>query len=210
MKAFPTQFDDYRVILGAHNIAVRDNQTVLKIASVTAHPDWTNSPRGNFAGDIAIVRLSEETAKVLTKSNNDHIRPVCLPFGDEDEETFQKISKTASGAVVGWGVYGDGLKTSDVPRKIDIPILDKIKCINKHPALSSSIWEESFCSGNNVSSVCKGDSGSGYLVKVDNRHYLRGVVSSGIVGAHGTCATDSMTTFSDVMKYIKFIKNVSI
>lgn len=211
MESFPTQFDDYRVILGAHNIAVTtgENQIVLKIANVTPHPDWKNSSRGNFAGDIAIVKLSEETTRMLTNSVNNHIRPACLPFGDEDEETFQKLYKTKFGSVVGWGVYGDGLKTSDVPRKIDIPLLSTIDCVNKFPVLSSSIWDESFCSGNNLSSVCKGDSGSGYLVEVEGRHYLRGVVSSGLVGEHGTCKKDSMTTFADVMKYHTFIKEVS-
>lgn len=177
----------------------------MEIASVEVESEWAGRYRANFAGDIAVVKLKDERNEIFL---NDHIRPICLPFGDEDEVTFRKIQNQQVGLVAGWGLYG-ATKASDVLRKIEIPIVKKSECLNKFPNLASIVWEESFCSGSELARVCQGDSGSGYYVEVDGKYYLRGVVSSGLESGDDSCRTKSVSLFSDVIGYMKFIQKVS-
>lgn len=205
--------DSYKIALGAHNVSDpgEQNRIFIGIETILFHEDWTN-PNNllNFAGDIVVVNLKKDSNEMRIFTS-EILKPICLPFGDDDEETFRKISSETVGSVAGWGLYENSHKSSDVPRAIRVPIIGKSDCVNKFPALSQAIWEKSFCSGSEAAKVCKGDSGSGFYVQVDAKYYLRGIVSSGIESPGGICDFDNhLSLFSDVIQYLDFIKKVCI
>lgn len=105
-------------------------------------------------------------------SFNRYIRPICLAGNNEADIN--------EGEVAGWGFHDDSETISDVPRKVQVPILSEIQCFKKENLLYRIIWDEAFCAGKDGVGVCKGDSGSGFYVKRKGKYYLRGIVSSAV------------------------------
>lgn len=67
-------------------------------------------------------------------------------------------------------------------------------------------WPQSFCAEKRGVGICRGDSGSGFYVKNDEKVYLRGLVSSAVVR---DCSQGNLALYSDVYEYLSFVRNVS-
>lgn len=154
------------------------------------HDTW-NPTTSNFDGDIAYLRL----AQPITYS--DYIRPICLPKSD--------VLSIGNGDVVGWGVVDDNGMIADFPREVNLPIINEIECLRKDRGLIDVIWPDSFCAGKQYAGVCKGDSGSGFYVQINNKFYLRGIVSS---STKKKCSQTDLAIYTDVYKYLGFINKV--
>lgn len=129
---------------------------------------------------------------------SNYIRPVCLPT--------QETSEIVNGVVSGWGVFDDSNIPSNLPRKVELPIVSNLECFKKDEALVRIIWEEAFCAGREGSGVCKGDSGSGLYVEIFGRFYLRGIVSSSVARP---CTQTNYAIYSDIYKYLNFLSKVN-
>lgn len=121
-----------------------------------------NPATSDFDGDIAVVKLSDSI------TFNNYIRPVFL--GSE------RISHTRNGIVAVWGYHDDSERISNLPRKVELPIVSDRECFRKDSFLSHPIWDEAFCAGKDGAGVCKGDSGSGFYIENNSILYLRGIV----------------------------------
>lgn len=59
---------------------------------------------------------------------------------------------------------------------------------------------------NFISGPCSGDSGGGFLVKSNNKWYLRGIISSSLVDPETLlCDTNNYAVFTDTAKYTSWI-----
>lgn len=119
------------------------------IDDIVIHSDYKRQ-RESFDADIAIL--------ILTKSVEftQYVRPICLwPSGS----TYQEIDGK-KGTVVGWGKDGTDRIVSNVPKKIDLPIVDTITCIQTSESLSKAVSNRTFCAGTlDGDGPCHGDSG---------------------------------------------------
>lgn len=109
------------------------------------------------------------------------------------------------GQTVGWGHYDRKETPSYVAKKIDIDVIDNLKCYQKENMLMQIAWPESFCGSTDDGGVCQGDSGSGFYVKKGLKYYLRGIVSSSVVR---DCGDSHEALYSDVFEYLNFLSKV--
>jgi hypothetical protein len=145
-----------------------------------------------YTHDIALLRLN---ASVKFKI---HIQPICI-FTDHE---YLKLTNN-SAQLTAWGEIDDEMNIPDEPRTSNFETLDLVNCFLFDHQLALIHWPESFCAKSNMSGACKGDSGSGLYVKINDRYFLRGLVSSSI---YRDCSKKSTALYSDVMKYYQFIK----
>lgn len=165
------------------------------ISGILVHDGW-NINVYRYTHDIALIKLNKEI------KFNEFIRPICLPN--------DKLSRTGNGIVAGYGLFNETRIQSDVPIKVELPIISKYDCYDKQQSLASVAWEESFCAGRNDAGVCPGDSGSGFYIEYKQKFYLRGIVSSAVHNQGYNCTHNNYAFYSDAQKYMKtFIEPVS-
>lgn len=184
-----------RVLLGAHDLGDphEPEKRTLRVEKIVIHPTWNTAVTSKYTGDIAVLVMENSV------TFDDFIRPICLS---------QKLPSIEHGTVAGWGRRENqtiGI-SNELPRKIEIPIIDDKVCYEHEPLLARAGWTESFCAGREGVSVCDGDSGSGLHVKWNNKYYLRGIVSSAVL--HEDCVHGYYAIYTDTTKYVSFIKAI--
>ncbi|XP_070501791.1 serine protease gd-like [Chironomus tepperi] len=164
------------------------------VQSINVHPDW-NTLTQAFDADIAVLVLDIE----VTFSG--FIQPICLV----------QASSASTGVVVGYGKSEDGTKKHEnIPKILETPIHSNEDCFLNNFLLAKLSSKRTFCGGTGTRiGVCRGDSGNGLFVTDGTTYYLRGVVSSSLIGGPYGCDVDTYSVFTDVTKYIDWINNVS-
>ncbi|XP_070501422.1 uncharacterized protein [Chironomus tepperi] len=192
----PTLAREIIVQLGTYDLAqkVEVGRISHAVQSVNMHPDW-NTLTQAFDADIAVLVLDPVV------NFSEFIQPICL---------VQTLS-ASTGVVVGYGKSEDGTKIHEnIPKMIQTPIHSNEDCFLKNYLLAKLSSRRTFCGGTGTGvGVCRGDSGSGLFVDDGTTYYLRGVVSSSLIGGPYGCDVDTYSVFTDVTKYIDWINNVS-
>lgn len=187
-------FKNLKIFLGLQDVSkdAEIGRQVANVSTIHIHDKW-NTTTPDYDGDIAVIKLSDSI------TFNSYIRPVCL-------SSSQELSSERYGVIAGWGYYDDTEKTSHLPRQVELPIVEDRECFRKENQLANIIWNEAFCAGKDGVGVCRGDSGSGFYVEKNGIFYLRGILSSSSLKL---CSQNNLAIYSDVLKYIKFIRRVS-
>lgn len=178
---------DLVIILGANQL---DNPFEVGRVSARVHEikiqkDYNSEDYHRFTGDLAMLTLTENVTFTA------FVRPICL---------LQEGQKTGrEGIIAGWGSTINGKGHAETLTAIKVPIVDSEDCYRFDFRMARIGWPESFCAGESERGVCAGDSGSGLYVKIANRFYLKGLVSSAING--GGCNGNYLTIFTDVPRY---------
>lgn len=190
-----------KVLLGAYNISEANAflNFGYEASGILVHSGWNSSDYFQYSNDIALVKLKREIEE-FTPS----LQPICLAKTTD-------ISGINHGIVTGYGQFNESRITSDIPLKVELPIVDYNTWITKQWELAKVYWSESFTAGKETAGVCPGDSGSGFYVKSNGRYYLRGIVSSAIHGTDYNCTHNNFAIYTDVLKYMDtFILPVSL
>ena len=165
------------------------------VQSINIHPDW-NTLTEPFDADIAVLVLEREVIF------SELIHPICL--------ASIQVTTVMTGIVVGYGRSEDTTKIHEnIPKAIETPIHTNEHCFLENSSLVKISSERTFCGGTGTGvGVCRGDSGSGLFVANGSAYYLRGIVSSSIIGGRYGCDVDTYSVFTDVTKYAKWIKAI--
>lgn len=176
------------VILGGHDLSQQfeNGRQTIAVKRIKMHNDWNPSER-KFSNDIAVITLLNPV------SYSNFIRPICIP---------SKKLHFSSGTVAGWGIIDDHDTMSNLPRKVELPILSDGDCFRNDPRLALISWPESFCAGKVGSGVCRGDSGSGLYVKENGQYFLKGIVSSSVASL---CSETYLVLYTEISAYEDFI-----
>lgn len=185
--------ENIKIILGVHNLS--DPYEVEKqfadVKYFAIHHDYEAKTLANlrFTGDLALITLDKKV------TFTDYIRPICV---------FENINKKTEiphkGIVAGWGQTLTTQKPhSEIPYAITIPIVDDGSCYRNDPRLAAIAWDKSFCAGYETIGACQGDSGSGFYIKLGDRYFLKGLVSSAV--NNGGCSGNHLVIFTDLTKY---------
>jgi secreted trypsin-like serine protease len=161
-KAFTDEVD---VFLGEHNIEEDEPSRVIRSG---AHVVLNNYDAPKHYNDIAIIELDQAV------KFNDNIKPICIAKAGS---TY--VGQT--GTAAGWGALGTNLPTSDVLRKVQIPILADSVC-SKYRFYEDVMLCGGYTDGSR--DTCQGDSGGPLFVTGSNGFTLVGATSFG----HG-CAS---------------------
>ncbi|KAL7013240.1 hypothetical protein ACKWTF_015288 [Chironomus riparius] len=184
--------------LGVYDLkrVVEVGRVSYAVQRINVHPDW-NTLTEPFDADLAVLVLDREV------TFNEFIHPICL--------AGVHVATIATGVVVGYGKSEDKTKIHEtIPKVIATPIHTNEHCFLKNSNLVKISSKRTFCGGSGTGvGVCRGDSGSGLFVTDGSAYYLRGIVSSSIIGGRYGCDVDSYSVFTDVAKYVNWINGVS-
>lgn len=162
----------------------------IGVDKVTVHEKW-NPINFRFNDDIAILKLIED----VTFSK--YVQPICLVT---DNSLMINITR---GKVAGWGKSEDYGNSVDIARIVNLEIQELVECFIENPLLAKIAWTKAFCAKSEDKGVCEGDSGSGLYVKIGDKFFLKGLVSSSI---QKECSEKSTALYTDIIKYYNFIK----
>ncbi|KAM5245997.1 transmembrane protease serine 4 [Ctenodactylus gundi] len=143
--------------------------------------------------DIALVKLQ------LPLTFSATVRPICLPFFDEE------LAPATPLWVVGWGfTEQNGGKMSDILLQAEVQVIDSIRC-NADDAYQGEVTETMLCAGVPGGGVdtCQGDSG-GPLMYHSEHWQVVGIVSWG----HGCGGPSTPGVYTKVTAYLNWIYNV--
>ncbi|KAF5281673.1 hypothetical protein FQR65_LT14603 [Abscondita terminalis] len=176
------------VVLGRENIQrwSNDGAQIIQAEKLHVHPDFKFTTAD---GDIAIIVLGEDAIFSTL------IRPACL----WTENPISIVDRV--GIVVGWGRDENGA-TSSEPKQVSFPVVSEGECLRSNSGFREITSSRTFCAGyRNNSGPCNGDSGGGFLMQVDGRWTLRGVVSMSLATPEGACDLSQYVVFTDVAQY---------
>ncbi|XP_019552230.3 uncharacterized protein LOC109422049 [Aedes albopictus] len=158
----------------------------------------------SFQADVAMLVLETKVAF------NEFVRPACLPDAGGTSDGKELYGRQA--VAVGFGKT-EQAETSYVLRKIRLPIVDYVTCLESNrKVFGSTLSAGVLCAGHrNGSTICNGDSGGGLLTEDDGgRWVLRGVISfSAQRGWNDTsCSLTDYSAFVNVAYYGRWIRYV--
>ncbi|XP_065172076.1 coagulation factor X-like [Atheta coriaria] len=180
----PDEAHIYGVLWG-HPKSRRGNKSYAPLRAVQIHPSYNQSAKH----DVAIMTLADSVIFSL------QLKPICL----------WKVGRAGGLRVTGM-VAGFGPDYTDL-KKIEFPIVSQETCLASNVIFHFVTSEFTFCAGTQKSEEgpCKGDSGAGYMQWVDDRYFLRGLVSHSL-NANGNCNLREYIIFADLSKEIAWIR----
>ena len=185
--------------MGAHDLydPIAIGRVSHAVYSINIHPDW-NTLTQAYDADIAVLVLEKEV------TFNEHVQPICLPIPNSNIATIK------SGSVIGYGKSEDETKAHEnIPKILATPIHNNYDCFADNEDLILLSSGRTFCGGTGKGvGVCLGDSGSGLIVFDGNHFYLRGIVSSSLIGGPHGCDVDAYAVFTDVLRFVDWINGI--
>ncbi|XP_055608582.1 coagulation factor IX-like [Uranotaenia lowii] len=161
---------------------------LVQVEFVIPHGNYLHDEPLNDA-DVALLKLKEELCL------SEHIIPVCIWRGEDD---LGKILNQES-IVAGWGLTERG--QTKVPTFIRSYIVERKQCYTNLER-SYPFNAKIFCADGRGSVPCRGDSGSGLVIKQGNQYFLRGVVSKGTVDRNTLkCDPQKYAVYTDVARF---------
>uniref|UniRef100_A0A7M4DVI5 Transmembrane serine protease 4 n=1 Tax=Crocodylus porosus TaxID=8502 RepID=A0A7M4DVI5_CROPO len=181
---------NWHVQAGSELLSSANANTDTALVEKVFVPDGTSViPQGD---DIALVKL--QTPLRLSGV----VKPVCLPFFDED------LSPGTPVWVTGWGYTRRNGKLSPVLQQAEIQLIAQSVC-NAVSAYQGEITEKMLCAGLLQGGVdaCQGDSG-GPLLYDQGRWHVVGIVSWG----QGCGEANTPGVYANVKAYLDWIHTV--
>ncbi|KAL7013189.1 hypothetical protein ACKWTF_015245 [Chironomus riparius] len=186
------------VLLGFYDLSIpiEVGRAPYAVQGIHIHPDW-NPYTSSYDADIAVLMLNRDV------TFNEFIQPICMTSTD------QRIAEKTEGAVVGNGKGGQANQFENIPKILKIPIKTDRHCTKKDSIFKDLLTGRTFCAGSGTGQgVCTGDSGSGFVVQIENVFYLRGVVSASLGDSILGCDVNSYSVFTDALKYVNWINGL--
>ncbi|RZC33843.1 Trypsin domain containing protein, partial [Asbolus verrucosus] len=94
------------------------------------------------------------------------------------------------GYVTGWGFTSENANPSEELRELRVPLITYDQCSQNLPEdYEIFLTYDKFCAGylDKGVGICKGDTGSGLVLKHNDRYYITGIVSLGAGTPTGGC-----------------------
>ncbi|KAJ6653180.1 hypothetical protein lerEdw1_010053 [Lerista edwardsae] len=137
--------------------------------------------------DIALVKLQRPL------SAPESVRPICLPFFDEE------LGPGTPLWVTGWGYTEENGQLAKTLQQVQVELIDSSVC-NAANAYQGDVTEKMLCAGGGGADTCQGDSG-GPLMHLQGRWRLVGIVSWG----HGCGSPTTPGVYTRVQAYLDWI-----
>uniref|UniRef100_A0A2K5JVH9 Transmembrane protease serine 4 n=1 Tax=Colobus angolensis palliatus TaxID=336983 RepID=A0A2K5JVH9_COLAP len=182
-----TDVFNWKVRAGSDKLGSFPSLAVAKIIIIEFNPMY---PKDN---DIALMKLQ------LPLAFSGTVRPICLPFFDEE------LTPATPLWVIGWGfTKQNGGKMSDILLQASVQVIDSTRC-NADDAYQGEVTEKMVCAGIPEGGVdtCQGDSG-GPLMYQSDQWQVVGIVSWG----YGCGGPSTPGVYTKVSAYLNWIYNV--
>lgn len=111
---------------------------------------------------------------------------------------------------VGWGKseFSGGNQLEDVPRKLDMPIIDVTTCLTTDSQLARISSTRTFCAGyqNQAKGPCIGDAGAGFYLKSGENWVIKGIVAASLIDIANGCNVNKFSIYTNIDKYTDWIR----
>lgn len=120
---------------------------------------------------------------------------------------------TGTGTVTGWGMSENpSPKLNDMlSSKLEIPVINSAYCFKTFPILATLSSNRTFCGGYEKQKKlpCLGDLGGGFYRRDVTTWSVKGIISSPVLQGIG-CDTDKFTVYTNVARYVDWIKDMMV
>ncbi|XP_036434174.1 complement C1s subcomponent-like [Colossoma macropomum] len=190
--------ENVKAYVGHNKVKEKEKFIALNISSIYVHPHYNNTDDTNYDNDIALIKLNTP----ITFS--DTVRPLCLPPEGAEMEV-------KSGWVSGFGLTEFHMDSAEL-HYVELPIVANETCRNsfakerEKESWISHLTDNMFCAGfkEGGKDSCKEDNGSAFVVKKDDVHWAKGIVSWGL-----DCGRAGMYgVYTRVSRYLDWINKV--
>lgn len=158
----------------------------IGVIAFKIHPEYQKVPKNN----IAVLKTKRITELQFV--------PICLT-----DDLTPLLGR--SGRILTW--TSDDNEDERRLLGTEVTVIHSDDCKKDFGAVP----RHSFCArhGYRDTYVCNGDSGGGFMIKhkLDNRWFLRGVVSEGTIDRDGDCTVGDNVVFTDVSNFVNFLMN---
>ncbi|RZB40334.1 Trypsin domain containing protein, partial [Asbolus verrucosus] len=151
-----------------------------------------------FVGDIAIL----VTTKTFTISQR--VQPVCVDWKSNYTSELSNLSSNSYGYVTGWGFTSENENPSEELKELKVPLVTYEQCNQNLPEdYEAFLTDDKFCGGylDQGIGICRGDTGSGLVLKHKGRYYVTGIVSLGSQSPTGGCDSQQYGFYTSVNRY---------
>lgn len=189
---------DILAIFGAHDLNINEPRSIrLSPKKIFIHDDW-NHIRQSYDADVSLLEFDEGEIHF-----NPYIRPICMWHSLFVPPVIEAI-------ITGWGKSENpDIAHENMPRMIEVRMQTNEKCFLDTKGLVDLSSSRTICAGlRNGSGVCRGDSGGGLFVKINDIHYLRGIVSSSLVREHD-CDVSKDAIYTNVLMFNEWIAEIT-
>lgn len=186
------------LLASIHDLKHAEQAQKILIKNIFLQNEW-NHEIENYDGDLALLKFENNLMF------NDNLMPICLWHNQTIlESTGVVISFTdPEEDEPGYFNYEHDPNHNFAQRFI-MPIRNE--CVESQPRFEAIASNRTFCAGGFNSGRCLevGNSGSSIAVKIENKHYLRGIVSASFIDFAG-CDNFTYSLFTDVLKFRDWI-----
>uniref|UniRef100_UPI0034A26E80 transmembrane serine protease 12 isoform 3 precursor n=1 Tax=Rattus norvegicus TaxID=10116 RepID=UPI0034A26E80 len=159
----------WRAVIGTTDLTrSHSHSRSVRVSDIVIQPDFILE---TFVNDIALFHLKKAVRY------NDHIQPICLPFG-----VFQKLDQNTTCFVSGWGRTQEEGNGTTILQEAKVHFISREIC-NSDRSYGGVIPNTSFCAGheNGTFDTCRGDSGGPLMCYLTEhkRYFVMGVTSYG-------------------------------
>jgi len=159
-----------RVSLGDYDRTKADGEIWVLVSKIIMHEGYVHAQ--TTGNDIALLKLATPAPY------NDRVRPVCLPFGFENQDfNNENIIFT------GWGHSQEGVSSSSpaILQEVEVPVVTNAECKTDYGSWGSYIYDTIICAGlpEGGKDTCQGDSGGPgiWIDSSTNKAFTIGAVS---------------------------------
>lgn len=187
--------DEIILYFGRWNLNETHEIDSVKVGArnILIHPDWDSKDKKYFA-DIALIVLKSSVS--YTK----YISPICLP------SPIRYLNEKV-GVIVKWGQRQESDEHESIPMQFEMPIVSTGVCLNNNFRQRALLTKKMICAGyKNGGFPCTGDSGGGLYLNHNNKWYLHGIISTGLVDIYDTCV-NTYGLFTNVLEFSDWIEN---
>ncbi|KAK3861853.1 hypothetical protein Pcinc_032229 [Petrolisthes cinctipes] len=185
---------DLAVVAGDHALKAKEGSEQTRyVEKIVEHSGYNSNTQQH---DLALLKLSSPLIlDGLTVS------PICLPS--------YRNGFSGYCVVAGWGKLSENGDTSDILRKVVVPVISDSRCQRSYRDIgyTGPITSSMICAGYSTGGkdACQGDSGGPFVCRgPDNRYHLAGIVSWGI----GCARANVPGVYTEVSYYVDWISNV--
>ncbi|KAJ6633491.1 Serine protease gd [Pseudolycoriella hygida] len=195
-----TNINDVALLFGRFNIfdSTETGDKLARVQQLIIHSDYLSNDL-TYDANIALAITRKRV------QFTDFIRPICLW---EESDSFSNVEGQL-GTVVGWGRDSYGSILTATPKRINSRIVSNAECLRSSETFRYITSDRTFCAGGGPGerATCNSDSGGGMALKINNRWFLRGIVSAAIAdSSNSICNQGSYIVYTDVAKFVSWIR----
>ncbi|XP_044761607.1 trypsin-1-like [Coccinella septempunctata] len=181
------------VVLADHNRVSPNRLSTIVVRGLRSIREHERFDKYSFNNDIAILEMDSPVDFTTT------VQPACLPRRAADYTGRDAV-------VAGWGKTGENEITSNILRKVTLPVWSRDQCLNSNYG-QRKISDNMFCAGfpAGKQDACQGDSGGPLHMNNANSGVMEII---GLVSWGRGCARPNLPgIYTKVTNYLDWVNN---